>query len=125
SSKKIGAFLTITAFQITVITSAMFLTAMAANPILQELSLEEGYHITWANWALAALVPGLCSLIMVPLALYKLYPPDIKETPEAQVIASRHLQSMGPMSRSEWIMTITLILLVGMWIFGDKLHIKA
>ncbi len=36
------------------------------------------------NWFLAALIPGIISLILVPLIIYKMYPPEIKETPNAK-----------------------------------------
>ncbi len=36
------------------------------------------------NWFLAALVPGLVSLIVVPFIIYKIYPPTVKETPNAE-----------------------------------------
>ena len=84
-----GAFLTVTAFQGTVITSAMFLTAMAANPLAAELASAQGVEITWVGWALAALVPGLLSLMVVPWLLYRLFPPEVKETPEARELATR------------------------------------
>lgn len=54
TSRKMGAFLTVTAFQGTVITSAMFLTAMAANPLAQKLAGDIGIPITWGGWAMAA-----------------------------------------------------------------------
>ena len=38
SAQKIGTYLTLVTFQITVITSAMFLTAMAGNPLLASLT---------------------------------------------------------------------------------------
>lgn len=59
SARKIGAFLTVTAFQVTVITSAMFMTAMAANPILTSLSKDQDILISWTDWALAACVSGV------------------------------------------------------------------
>jgi DASS family divalent anion:Na+ symporter len=95
SARRIGAFLTKTAYQGTVITSAMFLTAMAANPLAAELAGDLGVEITWGRWALAALVPGLVSLVVVPLVIYRLYPPEIKETPEAAQMARAELKRMG------------------------------
>lgn len=58
TAHKIGAFLMQAAFQGNVVTSAMFLTAMAANPLATKLA--SGMHIivSWGEWALAALVPG-------------------------------------------------------------------
>lgn len=117
TNRKLGAFLTKAAFQGTIITSAMFLTAMAANPLAAQLAGDQGIEITWGGWALAALVPGIISLILVPLILYKLYPPEIKETPAAAQIAKTKLAEMGKMKSSEWVMLATFFLLLGLWIF--------
>ena len=85
SARKMGAFLVFTEFQGNLITAAMFLTAMAGNPLAQNLaSSTSNVHITWMNWFLAALVPGLVSLIVVPFIIYKIYPPTVKETPNAK-----------------------------------------
>jgi len=118
TARKIGAFLTLTAFQGTGITSAMFLTAMAANPLAVELAHGLGVEVTWGDWAWAAIVPGLVSLVIVPLALYWLYPPEIKETPAAAETARAELAKMGRMKTSELIMFATFVLLLALWIFG-------
>ncbi|WP_256084508.1 anion permease, partial [Staphylococcus aureus] len=76
SARKMCAFLVFTEFQGNLITAAMFLTAMVGNPLAQNLaSSTSNVHITWKNWFLAALVPGLVSLIVVPFIIYKIYPP--------------------------------------------------
>ncbi len=118
TSRKIGAFLTKSAFQGTLITSAMFLTAMAANPLAAELAGEMGVEVSWGTWALAAVVPGLVSLAVVPFILYKVYPPEIKQTPAAVEMARVELVKMGPMQAAEWIMLGTFSLLLVLWIFG-------
>jgi DASS family divalent anion:Na+ symporter len=125
TARKLGAFLTTAIFQGTVITSAMFLTAMAANPLAAKLAADLKVQISWGQWALAALVPGLVSLIVIPLVLYKLYPPEIKETPNATQFAKEKLAEMGRMARNEWLMLGTFVLLLVLWIFGDALKINA
>jgi len=125
SSKRMGQFLTLTAFQGTVITSAMFMTAMAANPLLAALSAKENLTITWGTWALAAVVPGLINLILMPLVIYALYPPEVKSTPDAAQFAKSQLQVLGKLKSSEWIMIGTLALLLTLWIFGNTLHVDA
>lgn len=122
---KMGAFLTLVSFQGTLITSAMFLTAMAANPLAAQLASDQGIEITWAGWAYAAIVPGLISLLVVPLVLYLLYPPEIRKTPKASEMAKKRLAEMGRMKRSEWIVLGTFILLLLLWIFGRKLQIHS
>ena len=121
TARKIGAYLIETSYQGTVITSAMFLTAMAANPIAAQLAAEMGVRITWGSWALAAIVPGLISLAIVPWVLYKIYPPEIKETPAATYIARDQLVKMGKVKPSEWTMLGTFFLLLFLWIFGTEL----
>jgi DASS family divalent anion:Na+ symporter len=125
SSRKISAFLTTVCFQGSAITSGMFLTAMAANPLIAAIAADKGISISWGQWALAAIVPGLLSLICIPLLLYKLYPPEIKETPNATSMAREKLAEMGKIKRDEWIMIGTFILLLVLWIFGSSFGVSA
>ena len=125
TARRVGAFLIQSSFQGNLITSAMFLTAMAANPLAAQMAGDMGIEITWARWALAALVPGVISLLVVPLVLYRLYPPEVKETPRAAEMAKRRLAEMGKMKRDEWIVLGTFILLLALWILGKTLHVHS
>ena len=120
TERKLGGFLTITAYQVNCITSAMFLTAMAANPLAQKLAGDLKINITWGGWALAAIVPGLLSLILVPWVIYKLYPPEVKETPNAVEMAKQKLAELGPVSVKEWMMLFVFVMLRVLWIFGKQ-----
>ena len=125
TERRIAGFLTFTAYQSVVVTSAMFLTAMAANPLAAELAAQQGVAISWGLWAAAASVPGLLSLVLVPLLIYRLYPPQITRTPEAPELARRRLREMGAMSREEWTLLAVFVLLLGLWIRGDALGVSA
>ena len=125
TERRIGAFLIMSSFQGNLITSAMFLTAMAANPLAAQMAADLGIEITWLGWAVAASVPGLASLLVVPLVLYRISPPEIKETPGAPRMAREKLAAMGRMNRGEWIMLATLALLLLLWIFGRPLNIHS
>ena len=125
TESRIGSFLLFVAYQGSVITSAMFLTAMAANPFLVGLLKEMGYTITWGRWALAALLPGALSLIAMPWIVYKLMPPAIKKTPHAAEIARKKLDEMGKLSGKECLMLSIFVLLLILWIFGTVFHIHA
>lgn len=106
---KLGSWLMITCFQTSVISSAMFLTAMAANPLSVNLAAGAiGQTISWTDWAVAAFVPGLISLLVIPLLLYVVYPPSVKSSPDAPKLARENLDKMGPMSKNEKIMAVTL-----------------
>ncbi|CAH9102951.1 unnamed protein product [Cuscuta europaea] len=123
---KLGSWLMLTCFQTSVISSSMFLTAMAANPLSVNLTEATiGHAIGWMDWAKAAIVPGLVSLIVVPLLLYIIYPPTVKSSPDAPKLARENLEKMGPMSKDEIIMAGTLLLTVGLWVFGGVLKVDA
>lgn len=110
---KLGSWLMLTCFQTSVVSSAMFLTAMAANPLSVNLAAGAiGQTIGWTDWAVAAIVPGFISLLVVPLLLYIIYPPEIKSSPDAPRLARENLAKMGPMSKNEMIMAATLFVTV-------------
>lgn len=121
SARKMGSFLTLTAYQVNCITSAMFLTAMAANPLAQKLAGDLKVNITWGGWALAALVPGVVALLLVPFLIYRLHRPEITETPEAVEMAKGHLRDLGPIKRQEWMMLGVFVMLLVLWIFAKQL----
>jgi divalent anion:Na+ symporter, DASS family len=120
TAHKIGAFLMQAAFQGNVVTSAMFLTAMAANPLAAKLAAGMHINVSWGEWALAAVVPGVASLVLIPLVLYKVYPPAIKETPRASELAKQKLADMGKMHQDEWVMLAVFFLLLLLWTLGDQ-----
>jgi len=120
TERKLGSFLSQVSFNANLITSAMFLTAMAANPIARELAAKQGIEINWFNWFNAAVVPGVVSLIVIPLVLYIIYPPKIKYFPEAVDLAQSKLKEMGPMSAKEWTMSGIFFIMLVLWIVGEK-----
>jgi len=115
--RKIGSYLLMTAFQVNCITSTMFLTSMSPNPLIAVLAAKAitGMELSWGMWALTACVPAICSLIAVPYVLYKVYPPEIKKTPEAKELAAKELEKMGPMSRGEKIVSFVFVLCLTLW----------
>ncbi|KAL5149634.1 Dicarboxylate transporter 2.1, chloroplastic [Glycine soja] len=72
----------------------------------------------WVTCFKAASLPAIVCLLLMPLILYKLYPPEIKDTPEAPALAAKKLESMGLVIKNEWIMVGTMLLAVSLWIFG-------
>jgi DASS family divalent anion:Na+ symporter len=117
----LGAFLMVTAYQGAMITSAMFLTGTTGNLVAMRFAAEQGVAITWGTWALAAVLPGVLSLILMPLLVYWLLPPTATETPGAAALAHQKLVSMGAMTRDEWAMLVVFVLLLTLWIFGSRL----
>lgn len=119
--KKLGAFLMMTSMAGITISSTMWLTAMAANPAGARMAEEFGVHITYGSWALAASVPSLVAFFLIPWLLFRLFPPEVKETPDAPKIAQEQLTRMGPVHKNEWIMAVTFIGMVSLWVLSGSL----
>lgn len=114
----VGRYLALVNYQSNPITSAMFVTATAPNPLVVSLIAEVTYgdlQISWGMWAVAMLVPGLVALAIMPLVVYLLYPPEIKKTPDASAMARQQLKDLGPISRDEWIMLFVFGLMLILW----------
>jgi DASS family divalent anion:Na+ symporter len=119
---RLGAFLMASVYQCNVIVCAMFLTGQASNPIIARFAQQiTGIEITYARWAIAAIVPALLSLLLVPWLLYRVFPPEIKHTPAASELASNQLKAMGRMKPSEWLMLLVFGLVAILWM-TSKLH---
>ena len=122
TARRLGAFLMSSVYQCNVIVCAMFLTGQASNPIIARFAKEStGIDITYARWAIGAIVPGLLSLLLVPWVLYRLFPPEVKHTPAASELASTELKAMGPMKWSEQLMLLVFFLVASLWM-TTKLH---
>ncbi len=122
--KKIGAFLMMCSMAGLTLSSTLWLTAMAANPAGAAIAREFGVNINYGTWALAASLPVIILYILVPLVIYKIYPPETKYTPEAPKIAHNALTKMGKFSKNEWIMSLTFIGMVVLWIMADTWNIN-
>ena len=116
TARRLGAFLMCSVYQCEVVICAMFLTGQASNPLIAKFAQEvTGIEITYARWAIAAIVPGLVSLLLVPLVIYKIFPPEIKHTPAASEFAAKELETMGPLKWSELVMLIVFGLVAVLW----------
>ncbi|USO02560.1 MAG: DASS family sodium-coupled anion symporter [Alphaproteobacteria bacterium] len=122
TEKKVGSFLIQVGFHANAITSAMFLTASAANLIAQSLAAQQGIEILWSNWFIASCVPAMCSIILMPYLIYKLDPPQETELQNATKIAQAQLKKLGPVSQKEkymaGIFVVMLLLWAGETVFG-------
>lgn len=123
--RRMGSFLITICYHTNLITSTMFITAMACNPLMVIFAQDFGVNLTWLSWAKATIVPGMISLITLPLIIYFVYPPEIKHTPTAKEFATERLKALGPISKNEIFMLTTFALLLVLWMFGDKIGVDA
>ncbi len=114
---RLGRYLSLVGAHANLITAAMFLTGMAANPLVSKAVFEiTGVSFGWGKWALGGLVPGLIGLALLPLYIFKLAKPEIEETKMAQNEARTELKEMGlQLKKEEWVMIGVLVMLVALW----------
>jgi DASS family divalent anion:Na+ symporter len=115
SRRRLGAFLMFSGVVSLSLSSALWLTAMAANPLGTEIARKQGVDISFGSWLIASSVPTLVAMAVMPLVLYKLISPEVKSTPDAPAAARRALAALGPLTRSEIIVLATFIGMVALW----------
>jgi divalent anion:Na+ symporter, DASS family len=113
--RRVGAFLMYSGIASLSLSSALWLTAMAANPLGTEIARGHGVEIGFGRWMLAAFVPTLCAIAVVPLLLYWLIAPEVRTTPEAPAAAKKALDALGPFSSQEWIVLMVFVGMVLLW----------
>lgn len=124
--KKIGAYLTQTLYQSVVVTSMMFVTAIASNSLVVTFAKQiADVEISWFTWAFAASVPGIICLVLVPIIMSKIYPPEITETKEAKQFAAKELEKMGPMTKKEKIVTMVFVAALILWATSSWTNLNA
>ncbi|MGP1931319.1 MAG: DASS family sodium-coupled anion symporter [Arsenophonus sp. ET-YP4-MAG3] len=134
SLQKIARYLSLVNFNINPITSAMFITATAPNPLIVNLIMENTtprFEISWGMWAIASIIPGIISLFIMPLIIYWIYPPEVKITLSTPNFAKQKLYKLGPISFSEKITLTVFAILLLMWsglpafIFGNAFIVNS
>ncbi len=117
TARRMGHFLMLVAFHATYTASAMFLTGMIANPLVADFARAIAHvELTWIRWAAGASVPGLLSLILVPYLIYRLYPPEVRDTEPARRLAREELGRMGPLTRNEKKLVSIMLAVMAGWV---------
>ena len=118
SQKKIGSYLAMVNYHANPITSGMFITATAPNPLVVDLvnkATGGDIQLSWTTWAVAMFIPGMLCLILMPIVIYLIYPPEVKQTPDAKNFAKDNLLEMGQVSTQEKIMLGVFALMLILW----------
>ena len=117
SAGRLGTFLMTMLYQCEVVLCATFLTGQASNAIIRNLTAEHaGIDLNYSVWFLSAIVPSIVSLAIVPLMIYRFFPPEVRETPNAVSFAHGELEKLGPLTRPEKILLAVFAVVVSLWI---------
>jgi DASS family divalent anion:Na+ symporter len=115
SRKRLGSFLMFSGIASLSVSSALWFTAMAANPLGAEIARAHGLQIGFGSWLVASSIPTLTAMALLPLMLYKVLAPEVKATPEAPRAARRALAELGPLRAAEKIVAATFVGMVALW----------
>jgi DASS family divalent anion:Na+ symporter len=113
--QRLGRFLMFSGIASLTVSSALWFTAMAANPLGAEIARSQGLTISFGSWLIAASVPTLAAMALLPLLLYRVLSPEVTATPEAPRAARKALAAMGPLGTEEKIVAATFVGMVILW----------
>jgi DASS family divalent anion:Na+ symporter len=111
-----GKYLMLLGTHTNLITAAMFLTGMAANPLVSNAAKNVfNIDFSWTTWALGAIVPGIAGLLLLPILLKFLIKPKLTDTSSARELARNELDKMGKPALNEKIMGLVFVILILLW----------
>jgi len=114
--ERVGRYLVLTGAHANLITASMFLTGMAANPMVTKAAADVfGVDFGWGRWALGSLVPGLVGLSLLPLLMHYLARPTITDVQAARQQARDELATMGHWTRGQLMTGAVFVLLLVLW----------
>ena len=134
TQNRIGKYLALVNYHSNPITSAMFITATAPNPLVVDLIADvtgAQISLSWTTWAVAMFLPGMACILLMPIVLYVLVKPELTETPDAKTFAKERLAKLGTVTKNEKIMLAVFTGMLLLWadipamIFGDVLSFDA
>src|SRR5258705_12256451 len=124
SMRRVGSYIMWVAIAATCVTSSMFLTALAPNLLAVELVQKTAkIELTWVDWFVYFAPVGIFLLAVLPLLVYWIYPPEVKEGAEVQSWAAQELEKMGAFTKREITLAVLVLVALVMWIFrGDEVN---
>ncbi|WP_411679778.1 DASS family sodium-coupled anion symporter [Clostridium thailandense] len=119
--RKLGAYLTMLTYVVSMSTAVLFLTGMATNAITASLAQKMlKVNLDWMTWFKAGIVPAGLVLLLGPIVVYMVYKPELKNLGDIKPMMKKGLEELGPMKNNEKILTVLFILAVLGWMFGPK-----
>ncbi len=125
SCRRVGSFLVFSGMASLSLSSALWMTAMAANPLGSEIARSFGIRIGFGSWLIAASLPTLTCMLLMPPFLNWLIAPERTATPEAPAAARRALAALGPLSRDEKIVLVAFAGMVALWASAAQLGLDS
>jgi DASS family divalent anion:Na+ symporter len=125
SRKRLGGYLMFSGMVSLSLSSALWFTAMAANPLGAEMARSFGVTMTFGSWFVASSLPTLTAMLLMPWLLQRIMKPEVTSTPEAPAAARTALAALGPLSRHERIVAVTFVVMVALWGLAGSLGLDS
>ena len=125
SRRKLGGYLMFSGMASLSLSSALWFTAMAANPLGAEMARSFGVAMNFGSWLVASSVPTLAAMALLPWILQRIMSPEVTTTPDAPAAAKRALAALGPLTRDERIVAATFAGMVALWASAGALGLDS
>lgn len=123
NQRRIGSYLAMVLYPISLCSGIVFMTGLASNMLMLRFSGDVLHlQVNWFEWFTYFSVPGLITLFLAPLVVYKLYPPTLCDIDHKRVSAEG-LKDLGPMKRSEKFLLSFFVLAIIGWGTSAVTHI--
>ncbi|WP_455939972.1 DASS family sodium-coupled anion symporter [Helicobacter fennelliae] len=124
--KKIGSYLIWTGLATCCVSSSIFLTGQAPNPLALSLLGKQGIEsVDWLGWFIAFAPVGLILFLLTPLLVYFIYPPEIKGSKEIAQWASDEYAKLGKITKPQIYMIGICLLGLVLWIGSSAFKIDS
>jgi DASS family divalent anion:Na+ symporter len=123
-NRRMGGYLMFCGMASLSVSSALWLTATSGNPIAVSLAEHYGVKINFGSWIVAASMPVLTMIVLLPLIIYRLFPPSVTKTPDAPKAARDALRTMGSLTRDEWVVSGAFAFMVTGWVMAGTLNLS-
>ncbi|KGI55723.1 DASS family sodium-coupled anion symporter [Campylobacter sp. MIT 97-5078] len=124
--RKIGAYLIWIGLASCCVSSSIFLTGQAPNPLaLSLISKSNVAVVDWLSWFLAFLPVGIILFILTPLLGYFIYPPEVRGSKEIALWAEDKYKALGTMPKTQIFMLIIALIGLILWVGASFFQINA
>lgn len=126
SPRRIGAYLVWIGLAASCVSSSIFLTGQAPNPLALSLIAKSGVPVVdWIGWFLAFLPIGIILFIITPLVGYYIFPPDVKGSTEITKNAAEKYTALGGITKEQLSMLLIAIIALVLWVGSSLFGINA
>ena len=120
SARRFGGYIMWTTFAANCITSSLFMTACAPNFLAVAFIRDIAHvNITYLEWMKGSIPFALPLLLLLPLLVYWIYPPQVKRSEQVSVWAGSELRKMGTISAHEIMLTVLVVGAILLWVLGS------